>query len=133
MPIHTNTIGAFAFEDIRGRLQPKAQQLEVIVRPGHAGETTRKTGIRAVPFQVLTLHYVADWAAAKAALVAYVAAIDAGTPLEVVQHSLSYGYFKVLQVTEVEARACVQSIGTLIANAEVMQVVAWTLLSTDPP
>lgn len=133
MPIHTNTIGAYSFEDIRGQLQPKQQQLEVIVRPGLRGESTRKTGVRGTPFQITTLHYVLDWDAAQDAMVTYLDLIHAGAPVEVIQHSLSYGYFKVLQVAQVEARACVNVIGQLVPNAELLQMVAWTLLSTDPP
>lgn len=132
MPIHVNTIDAFEFEDIRGRLQPKAEQLEVIVRPGHAGETTRRTGVRAVPSQILTLHYVLDWEAARDALVAYTDLIGL-EPVEVIQHSLSYGYFKILNVAEAEARAVVNVTGQLIPGAEVLHVVQWTLLSTNPP
>lgn len=142
MPIHVNKIvyGAdpedpedyFAFEDIQGRLQPKAEQLEVFVRPGHVGETLRKTGVRALPSQILTIHYVADWAAAKAAIESYIGLID-GDPYQIIQHTTSYGYFRVLQVVEVDARACVNAIGTLIANPTVVQVCQWTVISTEAP
>lgn len=133
MPFHVNSIGAYEFEDLRGRLQPKAEQLEVIVRPGHAGETTRRTGVRAAPSQLLSVHYVQDWTAAKNALVAYGGLIGVA-PVEVVQHSLSYGYFKVLAVTEAEARAVVNVGGDiLVPGSTVLHVVQWTLLSTLPP
>lgn len=142
MPVHANRIvfgddpddplDYYAFEDMRGRLQPKQQQLEVIVRRGHAGESLRETGVRAVPSQILTIHYVEDWTAAKNAITAYGDLI--GSLVQVIQHTTNYGYFKVLgPVVEVDARACANVVGSLIATPTVLQVVQWTLISTDPP
>lgn len=133
MPVYTNTIDAFEFEDMVGRLHPKAEQLEVLIRPGHDGETLRKTGVRAQPSQIVTMHFVADWAAAKAALEAYLGLID-GEAYEVVQHDESYGYFNVLNVVELrQTRFCTNVIGSIVANPSVQQFVQWTLLSTEAP
>jgi hypothetical protein len=142
MPIHANRIvfgsdpdepnDYYAFEDMRGRLQPKQQQLEVTVRRGRRGETLRQTGIRAIPSQIQTIHYVEDWEAAKDALVAYGDLV--GALVQVIQHSENFGYFKVLgPVVEVDARACENVVGSLIATPTVLQVVQWTLISTDAP
>jgi hypothetical protein len=142
MPFHANRIvfgedpdeplDYYPFEDMRGRLQPKQQQLEVVARRGHRGETLRQTGIRAVPSQILTVHYVDSWAAAATALTAYGDLI--GALVQVIQHTTNYGYFKVLSpVVEVDARACENVVGSLIANPTVLQIVQWTLISTDAP
>jgi hypothetical protein len=133
MPVYTNSIDAFEFEDMVGRLNPKAEQLEVLLRPGHDGETLRKTGVRAEPSRIVTMHFVADWAAAKAALEAYNALID-GEPYEVIQHDESYGYFRVLNVTEMpQTRFVTAVVGSIIPNASVQQFCQWTLLSTEAP
>lgn len=147
MPIHANRIvhgtdpedpaDYYPFEDIRGRLQPKAEKLEVTIRPGHAGETIRKTGIRATPSQIVTVHYVLNWTAAKAALVDYHTLID-GNPYEIIQHSLSYGYFRVLDITEVDVRAVENVIGSILFEESgsvptVLQTLAWTVVSTEAP
>jgi hypothetical protein len=142
MPFHVNKIvfredpnnpdDYYAFEDMRGRLQPKQQQLEVAARRGHRGETLRETGIRAIPSQILTIHYVEDWTSAQNAITAYGDLI--GALVQVIQHTTNYGYFKVLgPVVEVDARAVETVIGSLIATPTVLQVVQWTLISTDPP
>ncbi len=131
MPFHTNTIDEFEFEDMRGQLQPKARQLEVMVRLGHDGESVRNTGVRAKPSQVVTVHYVEDWDAAKAAIEAYCDLI--GHRVEVTQHSTDYGYFKVLDVVQVGAQACSSVVGSILTNPTVLHIVQWTLVSTDAP
>lgn len=126
MPVHTNTIGAQQFEDIRGSLQPESEELEVFARPGKDGTTVRLTGVRGRPVQIQTLHYVADFTAAKNALSAYVQLKD-GANVEIVQHSVSFGDFRILDVVEIQARAVANVIGSLIPGAGVMQVCQWTV------
>ena len=46
MPYHTNSIATFQFEDIRGSLISRSEQLEEIVRPGRDDSLIRKTGVR---------------------------------------------------------------------------------------
>lgn len=147
MPIYANRIvfgedseepeDYYAFEDMVGRLQPKAQQMEISVRPGFRGETFRKTGVRAIPSQIVTMHYVADWQAAADALVAYNDLID-GNPKEVIQHSTSYGYFRIASVVEHQVQYIGNVIGSILEATEeivptVQQYIVWTLISTDPP
>lgn len=126
MPVHTNTIDSEQFEDIRGSLQPESEELEVFARPGKDGTTVRLTGLHGRPVQIQTLHYVADFAAAKAALTAYVQMKD-GANYEITQHSVSFGDFRILDVVEVEARAVTNVIGSIIANATVRQICQWTV------
>lgn len=143
MPIYANRIvfgedpedpaDYYAFEDMVGRLQPKARQLEVMVRPGHPGETLRNTGTRAIPSQIQTMHFVEDWDAAAAAITAY-NELRNGAPVEVIQHSTSYGYFRVVEVVELpQTRYSVNNLGALLANTTVQQYCLWTLIGTDPP
>jgi hypothetical protein len=133
MPLFANSIDDFDFEDMFGVLHPKAEQLEVIVRPGRNGEALRKTGVRAVPSQIVTLHYVVGWAGAKNAIDAYIALID-GDPYEVIQRDESYGYFRVLSVVQLpQTRYSVNNVGALLSNTTVRQYCAWTLISTEAP
>lgn len=126
MPVHTNTIDAYQFEYIRGSLQPRSEELEVFTRPGLDDTTIRLTGVRGRPVQIQTMHYVADFTAAKNALSAYVQLKD-GASYEIVQHSISMGNYRILDVVEVYARAVTNVTGSLITNPTVEQVCLWTV------
>lgn len=126
MPIHTNTIDSYEFEDIRGSLQPESEELELFSRPGKDGTTVRLTGVRGRPTQIQTLHYVADFTAAKNAISDYVQLKDGGN-VEIVQHTVSFGNFRILDVVELQARAVTNVTGSIIATPTVMQVCLWTV------
>jgi hypothetical protein len=126
MPIHTNTIDAYEFEDIRGSLQPRSEELEVFSRPGVDDTTVRLTGVRGRPVQIQTMHYVADFTAAKNALSAYVQLKD-GSSYEIVQHTVSFGDFRILDVVQVSARAVANVVGSIVPNATVEQICVWTV------
>jgi hypothetical protein len=126
MPVHTNTIDAYEFEDIRGSLQPRSEELEVFSRPGLDDTTVRLTGVRGRPTQIQTMHYVADFTAAKNALSAYVQLKD-GNNYEIIQHSVSFGDFRILDVVQVSARAVTNVVGSLISGATVEQICQWTV------
>lgn len=132
MPIHINRIAGYDFEDIRGRLQPTAEKLEVFIRPGIDFEYVRKTGVRGAPSQIQTLHYVESWASAATALEAYVSLID-GSVYEIIQHTTSYGYFRILDVTELNAQAVANVIGSIVTTPTVLQLCGWTVVSSEPP
>ena len=148
MPIYANRIvfGAdpevpadyYPFEDMLGRLQPKAEKLEAFIRPGHRGETLRKTGIRAVPSQIVTVHYVFDWDAAAAAITAYQTLID-GNPYNVIQRGTDFGYWRIVEAVELPQTHYVANvIGSILFDEtgelpSVCQYVQWTLISTDAP
>lgn len=126
MPIHTNTIDAYEFEDIRGSLQPRSEDLEVFSRPGKDDTTVRLTGVRGKPVQIQTMHYVADFEAAKNALSAYVQLKD-GASYEIVQHTTSFGNFRILDVAQVSARAVANVVGSIVPGATVEQTCQWTV------
>lgn len=133
MPAFTNSIDEYLFEGLYGRLNPKAEQLEVIVRPGHKGETTRRTGVRGAPSQIVTMHYIADWEAARNAIDAYTDLID-GRPYQVIQNDVDYGWFKVLNVVEMpNTHACTRVNGSILSDPGVQQYCQWTLISTEAP
>lgn len=134
MPIYTNSIDEFEFEDMVGRLHLPAEQLESIVRPGKEGETLRKMAPRAITSQIETMHFVADWAAAKTAYAAYQALIGAD-PVEVIQHDESFGMFHVIGVVESpKTQAVFRVNGSIIPNPTVRQYCLWTLLAvTEAP
>jgi hypothetical protein len=126
MPVHTNTIDAYQFEYIRGSLQPRSEELEVFTRPGKDDTTIRLTGVRGRPVQIQTMHYVADFQAAKDALSAY-AQLKDGSQYEIVQHSISHGDYRILDVVQVSARAVTNVNGSLLTNPTVEQVCMWTV------
>lgn len=126
MPVHTNTIDAYEFEDIRGSLQPRSEELEVFSRPGKDETTVRLTGVRGRPVQIQTMHYVASFEAARNFLSSYVQLKD-GDNYEIVQHTVSFGDFRILDVVQVSARAVTNVVGAILPGATVEQVCQWTV------
>lgn len=124
--------GGFFFDDILGALQPKAQQLEVILRPGVDGESLRETGVRAIPSPIRTLHAFLDRGDALTALEQYLTLID-GNPYEIVQHDESYGFFRVLAIQNQQLLPIATGAGWLVDNPTVLQILDWVVLGTEPP
>lgn len=122
----------FPFDDLLAAFQPKAVQLEVIVRPGVDGESLRETGVRADPTPMRTLFYVGDRGDAKSAIVAYIQLID-GNPYEIIQHGESWGFYQVLKVNPLPTIPCATAAGTIIPNPGILLVVDWLVLSTEAP
>lgn len=123
---------AFWFDEMAGAFLPKQKQLEVIVRPGRPGETFRNTGRRAVPSIIETRHCVLDRLAAIDAVASYETLLD-GVAYEVYQHGQSWGYFRVRHFTHLPVLPIRSVLGTLIANATIVQRIQWELISTIPP
>lgn len=124
-----SSIGAIAFDDLQGALQPKCDQLEVIVLPGVDGEILRDTGNRADLTSVETLRYLANRAAAVSAISSYIALKD-GAAYEVIQHGQSFGNFRVLGVQPLPLAAVANVIGSITANPGIALRCVWTILST---
>lgn len=118
----------YAFDRMVGDLQPKQEQLEVLIRPSRDGERLRSTGVRAAPSQLRTMHYVADRDTAIVAIEAYLALKD-GLPRLVIQNGADYGYFRVLDIIARQLIPCTSVVGSIIANPTILQVVDWVLLS----
>jgi hypothetical protein len=133
MPALQNSIGnspdEFYFEDLQGAIVLRAQKLQLLERLGIDGTGVRKTGVRGVPFQLRSVHYVADWDATEEALLAYQSLIGA-EPVDVWQHDVLFGTFLVLNVEQLpETRACYNvTPGTIVENPECLQYCLWTLL-----
>lgn len=133
-----NGDGMLMFEDFQGAFQPKEEQLEVHVRLGFDGESTRKTGVRGDPFPLLSIHYVADRSAAKSAIEAYLSLID-GNPYEFYQHGTSFGFYKVLKLNVLPLIACGSVVGALLQELTspitptIILVCEWLLVSTVAP
>jgi hypothetical protein len=121
----TNQIGAYTFEDVTGSPVPEQEQVELFSRRGVDGTGSRKIGTRSAPFTLQTTHYVADYAAAKTAAIAYAALV--GTSVSVTLQSTSYGSFEVLGFREVERRAAASVVGSIVAGAQVRQVCEWQM------
>jgi len=112
---------------LQGNIGLRTEQLEIFSRPGIDGAGARKTGSRARPVTLRSISYVADWTAAKAALVAYQGLIGQD-PKTVIQHSINWGSFLVLNVSQTEARAVENAIGTIVATPTVRLVCDWSIL-----
>jgi hypothetical protein len=133
MPVHDHYIDAYQFEDLRGMIVPRSEDIELLARPGKDDTTARLTGVRGRPFAVVTMHYVADFEAAATAISEYVQLKD-GNPYEVIQHSISFGFYRVLDVVEaVPPRAVASVVGSIIANPTVQQFCQWTLQHVPTP
>lgn len=126
MGVLTNSIGAHSFDDMRGNIPRRGQQLQIFSRPGIDGVGSRKTGSRTGAVRILTHHYVLDWTAAKTAMDAYKLLVGAD-PQTIIQHDENYGTYLVQSVEQVSAHAVVNAIGAIIPNAQVKQIVAWTI------
>jgi hypothetical protein len=120
------------FDDLIAAFQPKAEQLEVIVRPGRDGEIMRETGVRADPTPMRTLLYVVDRGDTLDAIEAYVTLID-GLPYEIIQHGESFGFFRVLKVNPLPLVPCAACAGSLISNPGILLAVDWLVISTEEP
>ena len=132
MPALQNSIGntpdEFYFEDLQGAIALRKMELEIWTRPGVDGAGARKTGYRGRPFQLRSVHYVADWLATQEALIAYQQLIGED-PVEVIQHDNSFGTFLVLDVEQLpETHACYNVIGSIVDDPQVLQYCLWTLL-----
>jgi hypothetical protein len=122
----------YGFDSIDGPPQPRQEQHEVFVRPGHDGETMRETGVRGVPYQIRTVLYVADRQDAVDALDAYVDLVD-GLPKYLIINGRGWGYVRVLNVANAGMLPCGSVIGSLISSPTIKHVVVFTLLATEAP
>jgi hypothetical protein len=145
MAIFTNSITAlnssfvpitqqtYAFIDMIGSIQVPTEQLEVTQRGGVPGSFISRLGLHGRPFQLITINYVADFAAAAAAQVAYNALKSVDYGVKVIKQSVTYpDPLQVLDVVEAEPpRGVSKTVGGFTANTpnEVRQVMRWTLLA----
>lgn len=127
MPVHTNKIGAFYFNDIIGEIALRQEQVEVFERKGTDGVGLRTTGKRGRTFQLQTVNFVATYEYAKLAMVSYKALIG-GPPQPIIRYTVSFGTFAVLDVVEVSAKAVLNTLGGMNPPNEVRQVCQWTLI-----
>lgn len=121
----------FDFDGMKGDPQPKQTQIQVIAEPGFDGEILRDLGVRGVPFQLLTRRYVANRAAAVTLVASYVALN--GATVSLLFHNTAFGYFRILNLSAAEPKACNSAIGTIAATPAAFLDAAWTLVSTEAP
>lgn len=132
MPALTNSIGAQTFLDLQGNLKPRSESLQVLVRPGVNDVRIRTDGVRGQPVRVRTIKYLASHAAAASKLDDYIALKD-GAEYAVIQHSVSMGYYKILDVSQVSERAILNAVGGEAGGEQVEQVCDWTLIHVPDP
>ena len=122
----------YAFDSIDGPPQPRQEQHEIFVRPGHDGETMRETGVRGVPYQIRTVLYVQDRQDAVDALADYTDLVDA-LPKYLIINGQGWGYVRVLNVAHAVMIPCGSVNGSLISSPTIKHVVVFTLLGTEAP
>lgn len=124
--------GVYYFDDIIGQVQPKQKIIDVTNRPGVPGETFRNMGEWAEPSLLTTIHYVADRAAAKAAINAYLAMKD-GLGRQLFQHGEDWGFVRIKHIRPRPLQPVASAAGTLIANPTILQIIDWEVISTTEP
>ena len=128
MPLFSNSIDGNTFDDLQGSIVLRSEEIQVFKRLGVNGLGARLTGSRGRPFKLISVKYVLDFGAAKDALVLF-AGLKGNNPLTIIKQSVDYGLFLVLDVREAqESQAILNPVGTIIANAQVRQVLEWTFV-----
>lgn len=127
MPL-ANLIDDFEFFDLQGAIVYRQEQLEIFERAGVNGSGIRRLGQRGEPFELVSVQFHEDFAAALAALQDY--GDLAGTdPVELVRNGESHGDYLVLNVKEIATEA----VSTICADGvdptyQIRQTVRWRLL-----
>lgn len=125
---HTNQIGTFQFDDLRGGIGFRQERLKLIRRPGTDGAVIQRQGQQSREFQVTSITYQLSFQTAKDILESY-KALCGQNPQQVVQNSIVKGAFAVLSVEEDGSPRAVASVaGQIVANAKVLHIVRWTLV-----
>ncbi len=127
MPVLTNSIGTYEFLEIQGAPHLRQEQLELIERAGVDGSGVRKLGARGKPFQIRTINYETDFAAAKSKMDNYKALVGAD-PVELIRQDETEGTFLVLGVIEEQRYAIMNAVGGLVGGEECCHIVNWTML-----
>jgi hypothetical protein len=122
----TNSIGAYDFVSISGKIFYRQQQIEVFNRPGVTGSGLRRLGERGQPFELTTKQFHADFAAAKTAIGLYLALIG-GTLPSLTRHGVDHGDYAVLTVTDL-TEPVLNPTGNATSSHTVMQTCVWKLL-----
>lgn len=132
MPALTNSIGTETFLDLQGNLKPRSEDLQVLARPGVNDVRIRTAGVRGQPVRVRSIKYVASHTAAASKLDDYIALKD-GAEYAVTQNSVSMGYYKVLDVSQVSERAILNAVGGEAGSEQSEQICEWTLIHVPAP
>lgn len=142
MPVHTNSIAAldsggdpialqtYPFCDLSGTVVGPTVTIEAIQRPTVAGTLFRRQVYHGRPFTLESYNYVLNWSDSVDAIIAYEALKMADYGVRITQHSYEFSSAaQVLDVVEAKpTKAVLKVVGSLVPNAEVLQVVRWTLM-----
>jgi len=127
MPVLENSIANLQFFDLVGHIVYAQEKIELFERPGVDGLGARRTGSRAVPFELTSVTYHQNWSTALAALGVY-HQLPGNNPVALVRNGTDHGVFLVLEVSEVSTQAVLTVAGVGVPSTyEIRQVVQWVL------
>ena len=126
------SVGA-RFDDLSGEVITRAEQIEILSRPGVDGSGARRLGKRGEPFELTSVVYGPNWAWAKAGQLYYKAMVGQD-PFYVIKQSVNWGTYILLGVnivrTEAVVSVCGNAIGyELYSTLEIRLVARWQLLA----
>jgi len=122
-----STIGGFTFFEMRGeKLQPAADRLAILSRPGTDGEVIREEPQKTRPFEKQTIEAYTVLATANNAAVDYAALI--GTLVTVVDE-LNWTAYNVL-IADVQNIRVVPVINASVANVNYLVSATWVMKPT---
>lgn len=121
------------FDDLTGSVLLRAEELEVLNRPGVDGSGVRKLGRRGRTFQLQSVVYAPSFEWAKTAIEFY-NTLPGMDPLYLIKQSVQYGSFLVLRVTPDDPQAVYNVAGNAVAysygytSLECRLTATWELL-----
>lgn len=128
MPLLTNSIKTFTFDDLVGALPLRQEKLEIFTRPGIDGPGARKLGQQGGRSTLKTVRFCEDWQDAEDTLVNY-QELPGQNAVAIVRNSINHGTFLIVSVREVKVQAVSNAVGTLVTDPQVRLECEWTVTS----
>lgn len=126
------SIGAYSFVTFRGSINPLAEEIEIITRPGVDGVAAKQMGKRAQAATILTEVDVLD-AAALTTLVAGYRAIRGSLVTVVDGAGRTHTNILVADVRHVRTQGITAHAGGLVADSTLLVGAEWVLQATEIP
>lgn len=133
MPIHTNSIGSFTFNDLIGTIFPRRKRIELFERPGVEGHGARNMKRAGKPFELISLSFVDTFAVAATTHADYLD--EVGEIVTLTRNSVNYGQYLIVDCEEHSPPKAVSNVisNGAVTGDEVLQIMRWTLVwKADP-
>lgn len=131
MPVYTHQLGNEAFVTLDGEVRVPSEQLEIVDRPGVDGLGFWRTGVRGMPFELVSGVDVQHLGAGQQKRLAY-AALIGSNPLSLVQYDVHWDQvelrFVVLDV-ETQIREIAALVGGFSQASRAWVRARWTLIA----